>query len=536
MIKQRIDLLILYFRQVPLIQFSIGIFGGLIINMPLVGILIFLVYLFLCKIIKVNFLGNYIGVFVGVGLISLRIFLGGKNVDYIPEIFLNKNVFVKGRVMSGIEYKNEGCEFVVEVENICEQKGHDELQGDQCSRKKLGQESLRDTQILVYGRRYPPVREGDVVWVTGKIKDVNNINYDSGTNDGDKGKNEEDRQGDEFSYGDYLKKKGIVGIIYWPKVELTGKNKISWFKGILVNFRLYLLQKAQKLLPEPHCSLLMGIIFGVEGEIEKNFAKALQDTGTTHIIVASGYNIGVLVNVVEKIFLFIKKKLRCIIELLVIWSYVFFLGGSIPILRAAISSSLSILAFWGGVQNNQAIALCISAVGLVLVQPQFFSEISFQLSVLSTFGLIFLLPSLENFFNWIPAFLRSSFLESVAAVMITSPIILQVFGRLSVISFLANLLVLPLLELIMLIGVVLMMWPVGGIGELFLSSLCFVFLEGFVQVVERLSAFEYAVLDVGNMSELVIIFIWCLIFLFILFWLPCETVNMRKNKIDFLTI
>ena len=58
--------------------------------------------------------------------------------------------------------------------------------------------------------------------------------------------------------------------------------------------REQLIQNTQVLLPEPHASLLSGIVLGEKGDLSSEFKKALIATGTIHVVVVSGYNISLI--------------------------------------------------------------------------------------------------------------------------------------------------------------------------------------------------------------------------------------------------
>ena len=116
---------------------------------------------------------------------------------------------------------------------------------------------------------------------------------------------------------------------------------------------------------------------------------------------------------------------------------------------------LVILATQVGRASRVTNALALSAFVMILLDPFILRfDVGFQLSFLATIGLIYASPVLERRLKFLPNKLeiRSSLANSLAAQILVLPILLSNFGQFSLISPLANLLILPIIPIIMLFG------------------------------------------------------------------------------------
>ncbi|OGG17267.1 hypothetical protein A3D78_03165 [Candidatus Gottesmanbacteria bacterium RIFCSPHIGHO2_02_FULL_39_14] len=213
------------------------------------------------------------------------------------------------------------------------------------------------------------------------------------------------------------------------------------------------------LLAEPQASLLNGILFGVRGNIPKSLYQALIDTGTLHIIALSGMNITILANLTAKITLFLGRKASSILTISLIVLFVWFVGTSPSVVRAAIMGSLSLLAVYFGRQYYGLLALFLTSLIMILFDFSLINNLSFQLSFLATLGII-----LANRFSvrqvksgplgqFISIF-KENLKLTVSAQILTLPVILYNFKRISLIAPLANLLVEWAIQPIMVLGFV----------------------------------------------------------------------------------
>ncbi|MFZ5366540.1 MAG: ComEC/Rec2 family competence protein [Patescibacteria group bacterium] len=288
----------------------------------------------------------------------------------------------------------------------------------------------------------------------------------------------------EYHYGDRLE---AVGIVKENNLELPEikKEERRAERGVL--FWIYRLrQKIEEIyrrtLPEPQASLLSGVVLGSKSGMPADFYEALRKTGTLHVVVASGMNVSILAGtLVSFLILFISRKKAVILSSILIWFYVLLAGGEAPVVRAGIMGTLAFLAQGLGREEDAWRGLGLAAGILLFLNPLNITDLGFQLSFSATFGILFFGPLFSRLFARLPKQIRSDLSQTLAAQIVTLPIIILNFGYYSALSPLVNVLVVFVLPWIMRLGILV---AVGG--QIF-AWLTLPFLTYFVWVVKLFS-------------------------------------------------
>jgi len=130
-------------------------------------------------------------------------------------------------------------------------------------------------------------------------------------------------------------------------------------------------------------------------------------------------------------------------------------GGSATVVRASLMAILVIVARATGRLYDITRALLLAGFLMILHNPKILVfDTSFQLSFLSTLGLIYLSPTIEKRLGFITEKLQ---LRQIAAATIATqifvlPLLLYQMGQLSLVALPANLLILPTIPWTMLFG------------------------------------------------------------------------------------
>ena len=371
----------------------------------------------------------------------------------------------------------------------------------------------KTVQILDISRAKGDTQE--ILFEYEGVKGVGQVNWFNNIKIGDLCdtymKIEEPENFQDFDYVRYLKNKNIYlrssniqinNCSY--KFSIKGLQDVSlWPKRNLRVFREGLSKQVEKYLPEPQASLLIGILFGSQRAFSDKFDSQLRISGTTHIIAASGYNVTVLILASNKTFGFINKKYRLIISLILIWLYCVLSGLGASILRATMMGTITILALLSGDVRNTHTLIPSGVFFLILLNPRILFDIGFQLSMLATLGLIYVLPSIENLlkkiFNLkdVPQILEDNLLGTISCTLSTLPISISIFGKFSLVSIFANVLVLPLTESTMLYG------TLALVGSFVLQKMSYILfsipyaqLKIFQRIVELFGSMEWGYIDV----------------------------------------
>jgi ComEC/Rec2-related protein len=348
---------------------------------------------------------------------------------------------------------------------------------------------------------------------------------------------------DDFDYVRYLKNKNIY--LKSSNIKINScSNKITikkvsdiflWLKRNLRILRIELTEQVERYLPEPQASLLIGILFGSERAFSDQFEEQLRISGTTHIIAASGYNVTILILACDKILNFIKKKYRLLISFVLIWLYCILSGLGASILRATMMGSITILALLSGNVRNTHILVPSGVFLLLLIDPKIIFDIGFQLSILATLGLIYILPSIESVVEKIfkiqsvPQFFEENLLGTISCTLSTLPISISIFGKVSLVSVFANVLVLPLTESTMLYGTLALLgsFLAKNFSEVLFST-PYIQLKIFQRIVEFFGSISWGYVDVN--TSWVGLLIGLFLFVFCIYFYPLDKENYYVKR------
>ncbi|MBU1000602.1 ComEC/Rec2 family competence protein [Patescibacteria group bacterium] len=214
-------------------------------------------------------------------------------------------------------------------------------------------------------------------------------------------------------------------------------------------------QRIGRFLPSPQAELLSGILLGQNKTLPATFKLNLRDTSTLHIVVASGQNLSLAAAFFLSLAGLIKRRNAIVLSLLAVVLYTLLTGAQVPVLRAAIMFSLASLAQIFGRQRDGWWMLTLTAGLMLLINPQWIIDLSFQLSFLATFGVVVVSPVLLKYLDKIPIFGQDLAVTLSAQLMVT-PIIVQNFHQISFVSLITNILVLWTIPFIMIGGAVML--------------------------------------------------------------------------------
>ncbi len=210
----------------------------------------------------------------------------------------------------------------------------------------------------------------------------------------------------------------------------------------------------RKGIPEPEASLGIGYLTGQKSALPADLATALQIAGLSHIVVASGYNLTILVRLSRRFFIKVSKFMSVFSSGIMIAGFIAMTGLSPSMTRAGLVSSLSLLSWYYGRQFHPFVLLPFAAAITVLWQPSYaWGDLGWQLSFAAFAAVMIVGPLLQNYFfgEKSPGIVRQVLGETVAAHIVTIPIVVPAFGYISNVAIPANILIVPLVPLAMLL-------------------------------------------------------------------------------------
>lgn len=227
----------------------------------------------------------------------------------------------------------------------------------------------------------------------------------------------------------------------------------------------------RRAIPEPEASLGVGYVVGQRRSLPDELDTALRTVGLTHVVVASGYNLTILVNVARRLFAKVSKFLAAFTSGGLTIAFIAVTGLSPSMSRAGLVTGLGLLAWYYGRKFHPVVLLLLAAAVTLLLNPSYAQgDLGWQLSFASFAGVLIVAPLLQSYFfgEQKPGVIRQVFFETLSAWVCTVPLIVLAFGQFSNVAILANLLVLPLIPLAMLLtfiagGVTLLVPALAGV-------------------------------------------------------------------------
>lgn len=367
------------------------------------------------------------------------------------------------------------------------------------------------TKILVQLPKYPEFSYGDKLEMSGKIEDPKSI-----------------KTVDGFNYGEYLLSRGVRGTVKNPenvKVVGVGGNIIT---KIIYKIGDKFENTLNRTLAEPYAALEAGIILGTKRNIPDSLMSAFSRDGLTHIVAVSGYNLMVIVSFLAIIFMPFSRRLSFWGSIIFIIFFVILTGAPASVIRAAV---LAILVLWCKILGRRPyypILILLAADLMLLFNPYALkNDLSFQLSFLAFIGLTSLSPKISNIniVNKLPSIIKTAFSETMSAQILVLPILILNFGILSIISPVANILILPVIPSSMLLG-----FLTGALGLIFLSAgriiglIAYLVLKYIIVVTEFLSQFSFSAVTLKTSDW------WWIPVYYLIIYLVFRGVKVEKKK------
>ena len=273
--------------------------------------------------------------------------------------------------------------------------------------------------------------------------------------------------GNILEYGDKIAFEGSVevspggvNIASFPGgLEVIGKGGGNSVRAALIKFKGALIGKLEAVLPAEHAALASGLLLGERAEFTDEFEEAMRQSGTTHIVALSGYNIAILVLVICGVFSYLwNRKVAFYLSLLVIPGFVVMTGAAPSVMRAGIMGFLLLLAENQSRPYSPRNAVTLTALGMILFNPRVgVDDVGFQLSFAALLGIVYLYPFLERkfkiqsegFLSW-----KKNALQTASAQIAVLPILLFTFGFFSPVALVSNVLILEFIPITMLFSFV----------------------------------------------------------------------------------
>ena len=220
--------------------------------------------------------------------------------------------------------------------------------------------------------------------------------------------------------------------------------------GAFAELRDVLGEPLRRLVPEPESGILLGIALGDRGSIGADLAYAFSRSGTSHLLAISGFNMTLVAAAVGALLRGrCGPRLRAIATVSAVILYSLLVGLGASVVRSAIMAAITSLGLALGRRAAAANGLCAAIAVMLALEPATISDAGFLLSAGATAGLLAFQAPLAARLAWLPSLAGDGLAATLAATLPTLPIVAGIFGRVSLVSPIANLVAVPLFPALM---------------------------------------------------------------------------------------
>jgi competence protein ComEC len=332
----------------------------------------------------------------------------------------------------------------------------------------------------------------------------------------------------QFDYGNYLESKGIYAQLYTDSSQIKISSKIEkdiWYYAS--NFRNKIVENLRNGgFKKEELAVVVALILGQQQDISPDVIKDYQYAGAVHILSVSGLHVGFIMLFISFLLKPLPKNkfgdfLRLLIIVTFLWVFAVIASLAPSVVRSATMFSVLALGKYLNREANMYNSLLISLFLILLFEPLFLFDIGFQLSYIAVFFILWLQPLLKllwNPKNKILTYFWDILTVSFAAQIGALPLSIYYFHQFPGLFFITNLVLIPCLSIIMVLGVFLMLFAFLNCIPAFLSKIVEISIALMNSFIKWIASFESFIIKDIPLSFTLLLLLYLIIFTWIV-WL-----------------
>jgi len=313
----------------------------------------------------------------------------------------------------------------------------------------------------------------------------------------------------------YLLSKNIHYKAYTDAVTVTGTRKT--LATVLNDIRASLGDVIERVFAADTAPVAKGMLLGDKQSLDEDTYSTFKDTGMAHVLAVSGLHAAILIAVVYGFFRLIRlgRSPTLAATLVFIAAYAFVTGLTPSILRASVMAVVLLLGRHFGRQTDTFSSLALAFIISLIINPLDLFMAGFQLSFGAVFGLLTLGAQIRRLLvNFLPTRLSDMISASVGATAGTMPVLAASFNRLSVLSIVINIVVLPLASLaIVLTFITTLLALLMGQAAAWLAFAADAVIRLMLTIVEALAVLPFAAVNAATPPWYITIGFFLLLFI-----------------------
>lgn len=342
---------------------------------------------------------------------------------------------------------------------------------------------------------------------------IGNIVKVNGTN-----KSLDDMKYDDFNYGRYIKSIGFDGIVYMENYDILNQDLL--YKNI-GKLKMYI-SNTSKYLYKKNSDFINSILLGQKENLSQEEKDVFQRSGTSHIIAISGLHTGILCTIISFFIRGINKFYKLLILFIIMNFYMMMIGVSPSIIRAIYFVIILYLAVFLDKKRDGISTLSLVGIFLVINNPYIIYNVSFQLSFLATLSIIY-------FYGYIKNILKINLISlTIAANILTIPVIYYNFKGISIISIISNIIVVPFIGIIMYLSIIsISLFNINiGISKL-IAKLTSIIVNIIYYLLEKISDLYFIYIEIESPNIYYVIIYYVIMFSYMIYK---EITVMKEQK------
>lgn len=516
----------MYYRYI--IAITLGVFCGTLLayacnfssEIFLVSLFLFLMNLIVFKFKNKSYTQNERGFSLALSIFFFAVSFG----IILGQVSLYKDLVKAQKFSEFISNKNNLTGIVYKVKH---KSNSQELF------LNVNSETKNNFNIKIVTNNIPEYNIGETISVTGDISTSSVILPSITTNN------------NSINTENLNKLSDISGEMAFPKISILEGSKNSVFDEYLSkikNSKGQFTKRLEKSSSVHGAALGSGTLIGDASLFSKDETSNFRLSGLSHIIVVSGFNVTIIILVLIYLFSFLNIELKFRISILILSILLFmgFIGFESSIVRAGFMAIALLLSYLSGRGHAARQTLFLVSLSMIILNPRISAyDISFHLSFLATFGILFVFPILRsllkinldknNFFQKIFHSLYEIFLVTLAIEIVTIPYLGFTFGYISVLGIFANILVLPTLAIIMLLGFLTFVFSFSFFISSIFGFILSIFSDYIFWIAKIFSEFSFSKLIINFSFLFLVIYYLCLI-LFLIFETKRKEIKKYLDK------
>ncbi|MBP2632696.1 MAG: internalization-related competence protein ComEC/Rec2 [Firmicutes bacterium] len=295
-----------------------------------------------------------------------------------------------------------------------------------------------------------------------------------------------------------LKRQGITAKLKAEKNSaVVRQNEESNFRRTIDKLRGKILIAMENVMPKQDAAAVFAMLFGGYGGIKPELVAAFTATGIVHILSVSGSHISLVAGTMQKVgsMLRLSPMVTAILVIVIVIGYAVFSGCVPPVVRSATMGIMTFIALAIGREKDACIALALVSLLMLAISPQLIHDISFQLSFSATAGMLYISPVMTKLFIKLPKYIAINLAITISAQLSVLPFLAWYFNSVSISSLLANILAVPIIENMIIFG---LLGVIIGIVIPIAQALLFIFCSMAIGLVYHITSVVAAIPN-GNL-------------------------------------